>query len=110
MRVLLLIGAVLVVLGLGGMARACTSSPYSVNDSDMSAPANTTPREARDNQDAEGGPMLLGLLSGLALALGGGLIAIGMGRWQRPVPSSTRPANPWNEQPADKGDPPVGLV
>ncbi len=110
MRVLLVIGAVLVMLGLGGMARACVASPYSVNNSDTSAPANTTPREARDNDDAEGGSMLLGLLSGLALALGGGCIAIGMGRWQRPVPSSTRPANPWNEQPSDKGDPPVGLV
>lgn len=108
MRVLLVVGAFLVMLGLGGMVRACTYSPYSVGMEPQSGPPNTTPRETRDDED--GSQRLLGLLSGLSLAVGGGCIAVGMGRWTRPAPSATRPANPWNEQPADKGDPPVGLV
>lgn len=108
MRVLLVIGAFLVMVGLGGMVRSCTANPYSVGMEAPNAAPNTTPRETRDDED--GGQRLLGLLSGLALAVGGGCIAIGMGRWNTPAASATRPANPWNEQPGDKGDPPVGLV
>lgn len=108
MRVLLTIGAFLVVFGLGGMMRACVSSPYAI-DNDVAA-TGPTPGAGADGDDAGGAQMMLGIVSGLALAIGAGCFAIGMGRWQRPTPSATRPANPWSEQPADKGDPPVGLV
>jgi hypothetical protein len=44
------------------------------------------------------------------MALGVGCVGVGMGRWSQPLSSYQRPANPWNDQPADKGGPPVGLV
>ncbi len=107
MRVLLAIGAVLVLFGLGGVMRSCVSSPYALNEG--ATASGPTPGAGEDN-DGDGGQMVLGVVSGLALALGAGCIAVGMGRWQRPTLSATRPANPWNEQPTDKGDPPIGLV
>ncbi|MEZ5292358.1 MAG: hypothetical protein R2745_14855 [Vicinamibacterales bacterium] len=57
-----------------------------------------------------GGSLILAGLSGLALAVGAGCVGVGMGRWKDPTPSFTRSANPWSEQPGDKGDPPTGLV
>lgn len=108
MRVLLVVGTFLVVFGLGGMMRACVSSPYAIDAS--AANTGPTPGAGSDGDDGDSGQMWLGVVSGLALALGAGCFAVGMGRWTRPATSATRPANPWNEQPVDTGDPPVGLV
>jgi hypothetical protein len=56
------------------------------------------------------GALILAPLAGLAMALGVGCVGVGMGRWSQPLSSYQRPATPWNDQPADKGGPPVGLV
>ena len=111
MRWLLPVGVFLVVLGLSGSVGACYQSSRNVAEQSggvSSGPDGGVPADRADGSSVA--PMLLGPLAGLALALGVGCIAIGVGHWNRPVPSSTRPANPWGEQPTDKGDPPVGLV
>ena len=109
MRWLLVIGALLVILGVGGEIRACAGNPYVASGSTTPArpEANSAPTE---QERAGGGDMVLAIVSGLAFAVGIVCLVVGMGQWNRPTPSSSRPANPWNEQPADKGDPPVGLV
>lgn len=101
MRWLAIGGVVLMVLGIFGVMDACISDrPDTTSDSMQAAP-----------QDGDGGGLaVLGAVSGLVLALGAGLVAVGLGRWKAPVPSRERPANPWNEQPKDSGEPPVGLV
>ncbi len=108
MRWLVPIGIFLIVAGAGGAVAA-----YRVSASDDSTVAT---RDAGDGVPAQRGNssgtagLLLAPLSGLALAFGVGCVGVGMGRWNRPVPSGERTANPWNEQPAEKGKPPTGLV
>lgn len=81
MKVLMPIGVLLVALGMGGSMASCS-----------------------------GNRLLLAPLAGLALAVGLVSLGIGMGNWRRPIPSETRPANPWSDQPGEHGDPPKGLV
>lgn len=109
MRWLNAVGVLLIVVGLGGAVAAYRSS--------ASAPEATGPapgldgRMPADDANASTWPGLgLATLSGLSLAFGVGCIGVGMGRWTRPVPSQTRPANPYSEQPIEGGQPPVGLV
>lgn len=111
MRMLLPIGVVLILAGVGGSIGACYQSGRDGAeqvDAATSGPTGGVPAERAD--PPSGGPLLLAALSGLAMAAGVGCIAVGMGRWNDPKPSYTRPANPWNEQPAEKHEPPTGLV
>lgn len=111
MRWLLPVGVFLVVLGISASVSACYQSSRNVVEQSGGTPGGPDGGVPADRADGPSvAPMLLGPLAGLALALGVGCIGVGMGHWNRPVPSSTRPANPWSEQPGDKGDPPVGLV
>jgi hypothetical protein len=107
MHWLLPIGVVLILAGVGGSIGACYQAT-----SDREAPeaVGTTGDVPATAADTSITPLILAPLSGLALAVGVVCIGVGMGNWQRPKPSVVRPANPWNEQPAEKGDPPVGLV
>lgn len=110
MRWLIPIGLVLILAGVAGAITAYVQS------------AETASTEGTAPADADGGvpatranrtdtvSLVLAPLAGLALALGVGMVGVGMGRWTNPVRSYERPANPWNEQPAEKGGPPVGLV
>jgi hypothetical protein len=111
MQWLLPVGVVLTLLGLGGAVGACYQSTRNLDDESSTASAGPDGGVPADRSDgASLAPMVLGPLAGLFLACGVGCIAVGMGHWNRPVASSTRPANPWSEQPRDKGEPPVGLV
>lgn len=105
------IGVVLVMLGFGGSIGACyqfaSSEQTTADGGAMPGPDGGVPADANDPSIA---PMVLAPLAGLALALGVACIGVGMGRWQHPQVSDVRPANPWNEQPIEKGNPPVGLV
>jgi hypothetical protein len=109
MRWLVIVGVFLIVFGIGGSMGACYQSMTNERAGiDQPGPDGGVPSQQDDSPSAA--PMLLAVLSGLALAGGLVMVGVGMGRWRRPAPSSTRPANPWNEQPGDKGDPPTGLV
>ncbi len=110
---LLPIGAVLIAIGTAGSAAACygnsifdgreTQTMASQMEGQTDAPANSS--------DDDGTPRLfLAPLSGLTLAIGLVCVGIGIGNWRRPIPSDVRPANPWNDQPGEHGDPPVGQV
>lgn len=100
------VGVVLILLGVGGSMSACYQFSGG-SDEVTEGPDGGVPSQA----DETGmGSMILAPLSGLALALGVGCIGVGMGRWRRPEPSNVRTANPFNEQPGEKGEPPVGLV
>jgi hypothetical protein len=101
------VGVVLILLGIGGSVGACYQATSDRRDPVSVGPGGDAPAEADDTSVV---PMILAPASGLALALGVACIGVGMGRWQRPKPSDVRPANPWSEQPVEKGDPPVGLV
>ncbi len=108
---LLPVGVLLIVAGLGGSAGACYQSwgpDAGQTTSTAIGPDGGVP--ANQANPSSGGPLMLAALAGLVLAAGVGCIVVGMGRWTRPVPSATRPANPWSEQPRDTGEPPVGLV
>lgn len=111
MRWLMPVGVFLIVIGLGGSIGACYQA------------STDTARHAAGEPDAlEGGvpaqqgdepsraPLVLAPLAGLALALGIAMVGVGMGHWRQPIPSEVRPANPWSDQPAEKGEPPIGLV
>jgi hypothetical protein len=112
MRMLLPIGVVLVVLGAGGYATACFSTTlFDGSQTDTVAAqlenqTDTTAQQARDS----GARVILAPLSGLVVAVGLICLAVGMGRWRRPVPSDVRPANPWSDQPGEHGEPPRKLV
>lgn len=108
MRWLIPVGLLLIVLGLGGAATAYVQSTRADEGPARIGADGGVPADAANASGAW--PMVLAPLSGLALALGVGCIGIGMGRWNRPEPSYHRTANPWNEQPAEKGEPPTGLV
>jgi len=97
MKVLLLIGAVLIAIGMAGSAAACYGTAI-FDDAEAT-------RTASDLS----GP-LLAPLAGLTLAIGLVCVGIGVGNWRRPIPSDVRPANPWSDQPGEHGDPPKGLV
>ena len=111
MRWPLPVGVLLVVIGLGGAMGACYQASLNREALAAGAPESLdggVPAEAADGPPRA--PLILAPLSGLALALGTGLVVVGMGQWRRPVPSDVRPANPWSDQPSEKGDPPIGLV
>lgn len=111
MRWLLPVGVLLIVIGLGGGIGACYQA--SVNRDVLAAGAPESLAggvPAEQAADPPRTPLVMALLSGLALALGTGMVIVGMGHWRRPIPSDARPANPWSDQPVDKGDPPIGLV
>jgi hypothetical protein len=99
------VGVLLILLGVGGSMAACYD--FSGGDQVTQGPDGGVPAQAAESDMAS---LLLAPLSGLALALGVGCIGVGMGRWRRPEPSDVRTANPFNEQPGEKGEPPVGLV
>lgn len=112
MGLLLPIGALLIAIGTAGSAAACygnsifdgdeTQTVASQMDGQTDAPAQVS----EDNTPR----LFLAPLSGLTLAIGLVCVGIGVGNWRRPVPSDVRPANPYNDQPRDHGDPPVGQV
>lgn len=109
MRWLIPVGVVLMLAGGGGAVAAYMQSGAS-DDSAIATEASGDGVPAARANDTSTGALILAPLSGLALALGVGCIGVGMGRWTNPKPSYTRTANPWNEQPAEKGEPPIGLV
>lgn len=106
MRWLLPLGVVLTLAGFGGTLGACYQ--LSSSDSVVEGPDGGVP--AQQNDEPSSGPTIVAIVSGMALATGLLLVGVGVGHWQRPTPSFTRPANPWSEQPGEKGDPPTGLV
>jgi hypothetical protein len=112
MRLLLPIGALLIAIGTAGSAAACYGN--SIFDGDETETVATqmqgqtdAPAQASDDDTPR---LFLAPLSGLALTIGLVCVGIGIGNWRRPIPSEVRPANPWNEQPGEHGDPPVGQV
>lgn len=108
---LMVIGAGLFVLGLGGAATACLQSETFSGASQERPVGQTDTQQAQNTQDDdEAGPGTMVLLSGISFAAGLILMGIGIGNWKRPVPSGVRPANPWSDQPGDHGDSPKGLV
>ena len=112
MGLLLPIGAVLIAIGTAGSAAAClgnsvfdgkeTETLASQMKDQTDTPANTSERDTPRP--------FLAPLSGLMLAVGLVCVGIGIGNWRRPIPSDVRPANPWSDQPGERGDPPVGQV
>jgi hypothetical protein len=111
MRWLFAVGLLLIVIGLGGSIGACYQTSQDQAQQTSGAATGLDGGVPAQQADPDpGAPLILAPLSGLALALGLGLVGIGIGRWRRPLPSYTRPANPWSDQPAEKADPPVGLV
>ena len=111
MRWLIPVGLVLMLAGGAGAIAAYVQAAHP--GAGESTSANGTPDggvPADDANRSNTGSLILAPLAGLALALGVGCVGVGMGRWSHPVSSYQRPANPWSEQPADKGGPPVGLV
>jgi hypothetical protein len=109
MRWLIPVGVVLMLAGGGGAIAAYMQSATTAESAIGTADAGDGVPSARANRTSTGA-LVLAPLAGLALALGVGCVGVGMGRWNNPVPSSQRTANPWNEQPAEKGGPPTGLV
>lgn len=112
MRMLVLIGVVLIVIGSGGSIAACYgSSIFDAPETDTLTSEMRGATDAPADQSIDRSPRLyLAPLAGLTLAVGLVCVGIGIGNWRRPVPSDVRPANPWNDQPAEHGDPPRGLV
>jgi hypothetical protein len=112
MRMLLPIGVILVVLGAGGYAASCYSTSLfdgPENDTAAAQLQGQTDAPATELRDS-GARVILAPLSGIIVAIGLICLAIGMGKWRRPVPSDVRPANPWSDQPREHGEPPRGLV
>jgi hypothetical protein len=112
MKSLMLIGVVLIAIGAAGGAASCFGTGiFDGPETDTAAAqmAGTTDAPAEESND--GSPRLfLAPLAGLTLAIGLVCVAIGMGKWRRPIPSDVRPANPWSDQPGNQGEPPKGLV
>lgn len=106
------VGAVLIVVGTAGGVASCYGSSIFEGDESRTLAAEMqgqtdVPATMAEEPTAR---MYLAPLAGLALAVGLACVGIGVGRWRRPIPSDVRPANPWNDQPRDHGDPPVGQV
>jgi hypothetical protein len=111
MRWLIPVGVVLMLAGgAGAIAAYVQAAQPAAGESGSANGTSDGGVPADDANRSNTGSLILAPLAGLALALGVGCVGVGMGRWSHPVPSYERPANPWNEQPADKGGPPVGLV
>jgi hypothetical protein len=109
MRWLIPVGVVLMIAGGGGAIAAYVQSATTAESAIGMTDAGDGVPAARANSSGTGA-LVLAPLAGLALALGVGCVGVGMGRWNNPAPSYQRTANPWNEQPAEKGGPPTGLV
>ena len=112
MRMLMPIGVLLIVLGAAGSLVSCYGGKLLDNRE-----SETMAAQLKDHTDSpadlsrdESPRLILAPIAGLSLAIGLVCVGIGMGNWRRPVPSDVRPANPWNDQPAEHGDPPVGQV
>jgi hypothetical protein len=112
MKLLLPIGAVLIVIGMAGSAAACygnaifDGSQTRTAASQMDGTTDTPANESRDSTLR----LFLAPLAGLTLAMGLVCVGIGIGNWRRPIPSDVRPANPWSDQPGEDGGPPKELV
>jgi len=103
------LGAVLVVLGMAGSATACLQNEsFGAEHAQVQPTGQTDTQTSPDSSSGLG--VLLAPLSGLLLAAGLVCLGVGAGHWKRPVPSDTRPANPWSDRPSEHGDPPKGLV
>ena len=107
MGVLMPIGAVFVVMGLAGSAKACLQNEGAQGQ--QAQPTGQTDTLLTQGHEL-GLSVVLAPLSGLCLATGVVFMGIGAGHWKRPIPSDVRPANPWSDQPGEHGDPPKGLV
>jgi len=112
MKLLLPIGAVLIVMGTAGSAAACFGNAiFDGEGTETAASQMQGQTDAPANASDDNSPRLfLAPLAGLTLAIGLVCVGIGMGNWRRPVPADVRPANPWSDQPREDGDPPVGQV
>jgi hypothetical protein len=114
MRLLMPIGVLLIVLGTGGAFVSCYGGKLLDNDRSQSTAAQLNDHTSKTSDLSSSDDHMTGLalapLSGLLFAIGLACVGIGMGNWRRPVPSDVRPANPWSDQPAAHGDPPVGQV
>jgi hypothetical protein len=109
MKLLVPIGVLLIVIGAGGSIAACLENYEGGAETTVAELQGQTDAAAQQSDDSA--PRLyLAPLAGLTLAIGLVCVGIGVGNWRRPVPSDVRPANPWNDQPAEHGDPPRGLV
>jgi hypothetical protein len=112
MRLLLPIGALLIAIGTAGSAAACYgNSIFDGAQTETMASQMEGQTDAPAQASGDNTPRLfLAPLSGLMLAIGLVCVGIGVGNWRRPIPSDVRPANPYNDQPREHGDPPVGQV
>jgi hypothetical protein len=108
------IGVLLIMLGTGGAFVSCYGGKLLDNDLSETTAAQLHDQTDKTSDLSNGNDhtsnLALAPLSGLVFAVGLVCIGIGMGNWRRPVPSDVRPANPWSDQPATHGDPPVGQV
>ena len=112
MKMLLPIGALLVVFGTAGSLMSCYGGGW-LNDAQaqtqaaqLTGPTDTT----SDLGQGQSPRMFIAPMAGFALAIGLVCVGLGSGHWRRPTPSDVRPANPWSDQPGEHGDPPVGQV
>ena len=111
MRLLVPIGVLLIVIGAGGSIAACYGNAIFGGDTTKVAADLQGQTDSPANETEDSAPRLyLAPLAGLTLAVGLVCVGLGIGNWRRPIPSDVRPANPWNDQPAEHGDPPRGLV
>jgi hypothetical protein len=107
MKLLMPIGVLLVVIGVAGSAASCLGNA-GTRTSAAQLKGITASAADQANQPSRG--LVLAPLAGLTLAIGLLCVGIGVGNWNRPIPSDVRPANPWSDQPGEHGDPPKGLV
>jgi hypothetical protein len=112
MKLLLPIGALLVAIGAAGGAASCFGTGiFEGEETETVAARMNGGTDAPAEESNDSSPRLfLAPLAGLTLAIGLVCVAIGMGKWRRPIPSDVRPANPWSDQPREQGEPPKGLV
>lgn len=110
MRMLMPVGVLLIVLGSAGSLVSCYGGELLDNAQTEAAQLNDHTDTTADLNRGRQPRMMLAPIAGLSLAVGLVCVGIGMGNWRRPIPSDVRPANPWNDQPGEHGDPPVGQV
>ena len=111
MKLLMPIGAVLIVIGMAGSAAACFGNAiFDRGDTKTAAQQSGATDSPADESNDSTPRLFLAPLAGLTLAVGFVCVGIGMGNWRRPTPSNVRPANPWSDQPGEHGDAPKGLV
>jgi hypothetical protein len=112
MRLLMPIGALLIAIGAAGGTASCFGTGiFDGAETETAAARMDGMTDAPAEESDDSSPRLfLAPLSGLTLAIGLVCVAIGMGKWRRPIPSDVRPANPWSDQSREHGDPPRGLV